>query len=158
MANKIVVRSGLDRLRYTLVFEIVLLSMLSVGLAVFLERELTETGGLALILSTKAMILNFVFNYFYDQIDVKAGRIPTERSVAGRILHAVSFEAVLIITSLPIVMWWLNFSFWQAFLMDMVLIGLVLIYTFVFTLIYDRVFPVSQAVVEDTEYDLGLKA
>ena len=80
----------------------------------------------------------------YDRVDVRRGRVPTERTATGRIIHAVGFETILVTTSLPIVMWWLGISWWQALLMDLGLMAVVVVYTFLFTVTYDRLFPVVQ--------------
>ena len=35
-----------------------------------------------------------------------------------RLLHAVIFEAGLLVATIPFIMWWLSMSFWQALSMD----------------------------------------
>lgn len=144
MSKSIVVRSNWDRLRFTCLFELLLVLMLAPVGAVIFERELLDIGGLSLIVSIKAMLLNLVYNRVFDSMDVRAGRIPTQRSVSGRIVHAVGFEGVLVLTSLPVVMWWLNLSMGQAFLMDVIISAFVVVYTFAFTWIYDLLYPVEQ--------------
>ena len=144
MQNKITIRSGRDRLRYTVLFEFFLLLMLAPIGAVIFDRHLFEIGLLSLVLSVKAMLLNLVYNWFFDLLDVRAGRVPTQRSVSGRVMHAVGFEIFLLLTSLPIVMWWLGLSLVQAFLMDVVVTCFVVVYTFVFTWSYDLRYPVEQ--------------
>ena len=147
MQNKITIRSGRDRLRYTVLFEFFLLLILAPIGAVIFDRHLFEIGLLSLVLSIKAMLLNLVYNWLFDLLDVRAGRVPTQRSVAGRVTHAVGFEVFLLLTSLPIVMWWLGLSLVQAFLMDVVVTCFVVVYTFVFTWSYDLRYPVEQCAV-----------
>ncbi len=144
MNAKVVIRGKWDRIRFTLMFEMLLIAMIAPVLAWTLERDSLDTGLLALVLSLKAMVLNFIYNYGFDLLDVRNGRVPTDRSLKGRIVHALGFELLLSITSLPIVMWWLSLSLWQALLLDMALMGVVVLYTMAFTLAYDKVFPVSQ--------------
>lgn len=144
MANEIVIRSKWDRLRYTIIFEILLLGTITPMLTYFLDREFVEMGILSLILSLKAMLINFIFNYVYDRVDVAFGRIPTERSILGRVVHALSFELTLTATSLPIIMWWLGFTIWQALLMDISVMVSVVLMTFIYTWSYDKIFPVQQ--------------
>ncbi|WP_261841621.1 PACE efflux transporter [Aliamphritea ceti] len=144
MAADIVIRSKWDRIRYTIIFEILLIGTITPALSYFLDKELLEMGALSLILSLKAMIINLIFNYAYDRVDVAFGRIPTERSIIGRIVHALSFELTLTATSLPIIMWWLGFSLWQALVMDIAVMASVVLMTFAYTWIYDRFFPVIQ--------------
>ena len=144
MQNKIAIRTGKDRLRYTCAFELCLLLILAPAGAIVFDRHLFDIGLLSILLSLKAMVLNLIYNWVFDLLDVRAGRIPTQRSIKGRILHAVGFEAALVSTSLPIVMWWLGLSFLQAFLMDVAITGFIVLYTFVFSWGYDLRYPVEQ--------------
>ncbi|WP_051206424.1 PACE efflux transporter [Oceanospirillum maris] len=145
MADKeIVIRSGLDRVRYVLGFEIFLLLFLAPAIAFVFDKDPLDTGALTLILAAKAMVINIIYNYFYDQFDVKRGVVPTERTGRQRVGHAVGLEIVLTITSLPIVVWWLDIAIWQALVMDSAVMAFIVFYTMGFTWIYDRVFPVHQ--------------
>ena len=144
MKGEIVIRGGWDRLRYTLTFEGLLIAILAPTLAFLFKRNVADTGALALVLSLKAMLSTYIYNYVYDRIDVHYGRVPTERRMTGRIVHAVGFETILVATSLPIVMWWLGMSWWQALLMDLALMTVVVAYTLLFTFVYDGLFPVAQ--------------
>lgn len=58
--KKIVVRSGWDRARYVVSFEILLLMCLAPTAAFLLERETLDVGALAVMLSVKAMIINVI--------------------------------------------------------------------------------------------------
>ncbi len=146
MAENIAIRSGKDRLRYTISFELLLLAILvPIGALVF-QRSHLEIGALSLFLAVKAMLLNLLYNWLFDQWDVRNGRIPTERSWWGRTLHAFGFEVTLTITSLPFIMWWLALNLWQALLTDLAVVSIVMFYTFAFTLCYDKLFPIAQPV------------
>lgn len=150
MKKTIAIRTGKDRLRYALVFELLLISILSpVGAYVF-ERQIFDVGLLAVVLSLKAVLFNLIYNWFFDLMDVRKGRIPTKRSVAGRIIHAIGFEIVLVTTSLPIVMWWLDFTVLQALVMDAAVTSFIVLYTFLFGLSYDRLSPVPQPLAPDS--------
>ena len=144
MSQKVATRSGKDRLRYTLSFEVTLMMVLIPTGAFFFDKDLTEIGILGLVLSLKAMLVNLVYNWAFDHIDARAGRVSSDRKTLGRILHASGFEITLLITSLPIYMWWLDLTLTQAFLTDLVVTSFVVLYTYFFTLGYDRVFPVLQ--------------
>ena len=144
MKSKIAVRTGRDRLRYTFLFELLLISILApVGALVF-QRQVLDVGLLTVVLSLKAMLVNLIYNWFFDQLDVRAGRIPTKRSFLGRVLHAIGFEFGLVLTSLPIVIWWLGLTLLQALIMDLAVTCIVVLYTILFSWGYDRLFPVPQ--------------
>ncbi|MGI9317907.1 MAG: PACE efflux transporter [bacterium] len=144
MKANIAIRTGRDRLRYTVLFELLLITILApVGALVF-QRQIMDIGMLAMVLSLKAMLFNLIYNWFFDLLDVRAGRIPTQRTFLPRALHALGFEAGLVVTSLPIVVWWLGLTFFQALLMDLAVTSFVVVYTFIFTWGYDRIFPIPQ--------------
>lgn len=142
--KKIVVRSGWDRARYVVSFEILLLMCLAPTAAFLLERDTLDVGALAVMLSVKAMIINVIYNYFYDRFDIRRGVVPTERTARQRLVHALGFEGTLTLTSLPLVMWWLDMSVLEALLMDAAMMAFIVVYTYVFTLAYDKLFPVIQ--------------
>lgn len=140
--NKIVIRNGWDRLRYAFVFEGILIIGLGLILSLLADRDFLDTGGLALVLSLIALFVNLVYNYAFDRLDVSCGRVPTERSTSWRIAHAIGFEFTLVLTSLPLIMWWLVWGFWQALAFDVAAMAGIVVYTYYFTLAYDRIFPV----------------
>lgn len=150
MKKAIAIRTGKDRLRYTIMFELVLLAILAPLGAVYLQMEIVEIGMLSVVLSLKAMLINYVYNWYFDQWDVRAGRIPTQRTFKGRILHAVGLEGVIVLTSLPLVIWWLGLTILQALIMDLAVTSIVVVYTIVFTWCYDRFVPVSRTLVPNS--------
>ena len=144
MEKVINIRTGKERLKFSCLFELTLIAILAPMGALVLEKQILDVGVLALVLSLKAMLFNLLYNWIFDLVDVRAGRIPTQRNVPRRILHAVGFEVGLMITSLPIVVWWLGLSILQALIMDLVVTSFVVVYTFAFTWSYDRLYPVAQ--------------
>ena len=150
MATDIVIRTGLDRLRYALWFEGILVVFFTTTMMLLFDQGLISMGGLSVVLSLVALATNFVYNYVFDTIDVRNGRVPTERSRVGRILHAVGFEFTLVIVSVPIIVWWMTWGWWQAIAFDAIAMAAIVVYTYFFTLAYDRIFPVVQICSERT--------
>jgi uncharacterized membrane protein len=144
MNQPIITRTPLDRLRHTLMFELLLLTLLAPMMSLLLDRDILDVGMLSLVISIKAMLINPFFNYLFDRYDVKHGRIPTERKLSGRLIHSAGLEITLIATSLPLIIWWLDVTFMQALMVDLISIFLVMAYTLTFNWVYDRVFPVIQ--------------
>ena len=144
MATDIVIRTGLDRLRYAVIFEGLLVAIFSVAMFLMFERGLLDMGAFSVTLSLIALVINFAYNSIYDRIDVRYGRVPTERSRIGRIMHAVGFEFTLVVVNLPVIMWWMQWSFWRALGFDIIAMAAVVVYTYYFTLAYDRIFPIEQ--------------
>jgi len=143
MSDNVVMRSGKDRIRYTVIFELLLLAMVVPAGAAFFDKPIAEIGVLGIILASKAMVLNLVYNWIFDRIDARSGRISSQRSHIGRMLHAIGFEISLTLTSLPILIWWLDISLMTAFATDIVVTTMVVAYTYVFTLVYDKIFPLE---------------
>lgn len=144
MATDIVIRTGLDRLRYALLFEGILVVALSVAMALLFDRSLFETGALSITLSLIALAINFIYNYAFDKFDVRQGRVPTERRVGWRIVHAIGFETTLVLVNLPVFIVWMGWSVWQALLFDVTAMAAIVVYTYFFTLAYDYMFPIAQ--------------
>ncbi len=144
MATDIVIRTGLDRLRYALLFEGLLIVLFALAIAGLFDRAIADMGIFSVALSLIALAVNFAYNYAFDRFDVSRGRVPTERSSGWRIAHAAGFEFSLIVVNLPVIMWWMNWHWWQAIALDIVVALFAVVYTYFFTLAYDRVFPVEQ--------------
>ncbi len=144
MADKAILRTGRDRLRYTITFEVTVMATLIPAGAAFFDKSLADIGLLGVVLAFKAMAISFVYNWIFDLIDGRYGRISSERSHIGRILHAVGFEASLTLTSLPIYVLWLKIGVMEALTADIVVTTFVVAYTYVFTLAYDKLFPLAR--------------
>jgi len=143
MSHDIPLRSGRDRLRYTVSFELTLMALLVPAGVVFFEKGLGEIGLLGLVLSGKAMLVSLAWNWVFDHWDARRGRISSQRSRLGRLAHALGFEGCLMLSSLPIYMVWLGLELWQALATDATITSFVVAYTYVFTMAYDRTFPVA---------------
>ena len=146
MERKVVVRNGMDRLRYVILFELLLVAGLVPLGAVVFQQPMHNIGFLAAILSLKAMLVSLLYNWAFDEFDARAGRVSSQRSLIGRVLHAVGLEVWLVLTSMPIVIWWLGITLPQAILMDLTVSTIVMVYTFVYSWCYDRLFPLPRAV------------
>ncbi|NND71442.1 MAG: PACE efflux transporter [Rhodothermales bacterium] len=142
MSQTVALRTGKDRLRYSISFELSLMALLIPAGAAFFEKSLTDIGVLGLVLSLKALLVSLIYNRVFDQLDARRGRVSSDRTAFGRVLHAVGFELTLLTTSLPIFTWWLGLSILEAVATDLVVTSFVVVYTYLFTLGFDRVFPV----------------
>ncbi|OOF57559.1 hypothetical protein BKL49_08730 [Rodentibacter myodis] len=82
------------------------------------------------------MLCNFTFNWLFDKIFTGKRE---ERSLLFRLFHTLSFEATLLILTIPMVAYALELNLWQAFLADIGLTFIIMVYTFFFNWIYDRI-------------------
>lgn len=134
-------RSTADRIRHTVLFEILALAISAPLASWILDKGILHVGAISVVLSLIAMLLNYVFNLHFDKMLILFGRPVHVRPLWIRIVHAVLFEACLIILTLPLVAWWLDMSLWEAFLVDIGFTLFFLFYAFVFNWGYDIVFP-----------------
>lgn len=137
-------RSFPDRLRHTLIFEAIALFLVAVPGGWLLDRPVEIMGALSLMFSVLAMSWNLAFNWMFDLWDRKH-RGMARRGVGIRIVHAVLFEAGLVIAGLFLIAWWLDMTYRDAFLLNVSLSAFFLVYAFCYNWAYDMVFPVPRA-------------
>lgn len=124
-----------ERIFHMVLFEALLLVLTTVIVVFFTDHQATSVAGVAIALSLIAMAWNFVYNLLFDKIFTEE---KTNRSFTLRAMHAVFFESGLLVFSLPLIAWTLKISLWEAFIIDIGLTILVVIYTFIFNWVYDH--------------------
>lgn len=131
-------RPRLRRVIYATTFEVggVLLStLLLLGMA---ETTAGKSLVFSVLASTIAMLWNLAFNAAFEAWE---RRQPIRgRSLARRCAHALLFEAGLVLFLLPLTMWWFAVPLIEALAYEAALIVAFLIYTWVFTWAFDRLF------------------
>jgi uncharacterized membrane protein len=137
-------RTTLDRIRQAVSFELIgLVIVIPLGSWLF-GFETDEIGVLAVIAATVATGWNYVFNLGFDRLLVRA-RGHARKTMPLRVLHALAFEAGLLMILMPIIAWWLGITLLEAFLMDIFFAAFYIVYAFVFTWAYDTIFPIPAA-------------
>ena len=135
-----------DRMRHTLLFEVGLVMLLTPIASLVLEKDILRIGGMTVILSVTAMLVNYFFNLAFDHVLLRLGHSLLKRSVITRIVHAILFEASLLVIALPLIAFTLEVSVWQAFLADIGFSVFALVYAFGFNWIYDHYCPLRYQV------------
>lgn len=133
-------RTGADRLRHTLGFEVLGL-MISIPLFSLLTgQRVDHLGPLAIGLSLLATGWNYLYNLLVDHWMLRQlGRL--EKRLIERVLHALIFELGLLLVVLPLTALWLGISLWQALWLDIGFSLFFVLYAFGYNLAYDRLFP-----------------
>ena len=139
-------RSGMDRIRHALLFELILLAFTLVILTGLLHKPATQMGAFSILMSALAMIWNYIYNWMFDHGLVRFNQPLYPRSFRLRAFHAVCFELGLMTVSLPTTMVWMDFTLIQAFVLDFSFVLGSLLYAVIFNYAYDTVFPIPQAV------------
>jgi uncharacterized membrane protein len=94
--------------------------------------------GLAALLSTIALIWNYVFNGLFEAWEAR--QASRERTLSRRILHGLGFEGGLVFLLVPVMAWGLDISMWAAFLADLGLLVFFFVYAIAFTWAFDTLF------------------
>lgn len=134
-------RTFKDRIRHTLLFEVIALSIVVVSASWVLGRPMEVIGVMSLMFSALAMGWNLLYNWLFDLWDRKY-RASARRGFAIRAAHASLFELGMVIAGIFLVSWWLNISYWHAFIIDIGFSAFFLFYAYGFNWVYDCVFPV----------------
>ncbi len=107
---------------------------------ILLMAETTAGSSLvfSILASTIAMLWNLAFNAMFEAWEA---RQPVRgRNLKRRTAHALLFEAGLVLALLPLTAWWFSVSLLQALAYEAALIVAFLVYTWVFTWAFDRLF------------------
>jgi uncharacterized membrane protein len=132
---------------YVTLFESIAILVCSAGYALGSGRGVEGLGhasALSVVTSAIAILWNLTFNHAFEWWESRQRR--RGRSLARRVTHAALFEAGLTLALVPLIMGWLSVDFWLALAMDFGLSAFFLVYAFVFTWAFDRVFGLPRAV------------
>lgn len=134
-------RTRRDRIRHAISFEIIgLMIVTPMGAWVF-DTPIEALGVVALGSATLATLWNYAFNVIFDRAMMR-WRGSVRKTVALRVVHAALFEIGLLLVLMPFIAWYLQLSWYDAFVMDVSFALFYFVYAFVFNWVYDVVFPV----------------
>jgi uncharacterized membrane protein len=85
-------------------------------------------------ISIIAMVWTFFYNLLFDKV-FTGNKLA--RPLWLRALHILGFEGGLLLFTLPLVMWVMRLTLLQAFLLDISITLMILVYGFVFYWVYD---------------------
>ena len=130
-----------DRIRHAVSFELIALAIITpLGAAVF-DTPVKEMGVVTLVSATIATLWNYLYNLMFDHA-MQRLRGSVIKTPAIRVLHAVLFEAGLLLVLIPFIALYLGVTLWTAFVMDVAFAGFYLVYAFAFNWAYDVIFPI----------------
>ena len=136
-------RSAFDRLRHAISFEVIALILVIPAGAILFNVPLHDFGVVGIVSATLATLWNLGYNVLFD-LALQRLTGTTLKSRIVRVLHALVFEAGLLMVLLPFIAWYLAISLWDAFVLDIALAAFYLVYSYVFNLIYDTLFPLPE--------------
>lgn len=124
-----------ERVLHALLFELlaILISILAVTLTTPHQTEAVTV--VIILISSIAVVWNFIFNWIFDRFFTVARE---QRSWRLRTFHTLAFEGGLLLFTLPVVAYILQIDWWRAFMLDIGLTLLIVVYTFCFNWAYDH--------------------
>ena len=126
------------RILYVTVFEIIAITSSTFVLMKLSGSDVSESLPVAAMVSLAAVIWNFLYNTAFEAWERR--KQVTKRTLLIRSAHALGFEGGLVLICLPLYMIWYDVGLIKAFMMEAALLLFFLIYTFIFTLGFDKIF------------------
>lgn len=132
------------RLTYVVIFELFAIVLGTLLLGILSDDDSSSNLPVAAASSTAAVIWNFIYNTAFEAWERRSNR--SERTIVLRIFHTLGFEGGLVLILIPLFMWWYSVGPLTAMAMEAALLVFFLVYTFLFTLVFDQfVKPVNAA-------------
>lgn len=129
---------ALRKILYAVSFETLGVAVASIGLLLMSEASAEQSITLSILAASLALGWSFVFNSLFERWEARQMR--RGRSLGRRSAHAILFEGGLVVILVPVTAWWLKVGLWQAMAYEAGLIGLFILYTYLFTWAFDSLF------------------
>lgn len=126
------------RIVYVTIFELIGILFATRILMAISAGDLAESLPVAVMVSTAAVVWNFIYNTGFEAWEFRNKIV--DRTFKIRSIHALGFEAGLFMVCLPLYMLWYGVGVWTALTMEVAILFFFLVYTFVFTLLFDQIF------------------
>ncbi|MYM73273.1 PACE efflux transporter [Duganella sp. FT134W] len=123
---------------YAPLFELIAIGLTSSLLMFGAGHDASHAGMAAVASSSVAFVWNFVFNSAFEAWEAR--QHTRGRNWKRRVVHAIGFEGGLVVMLVPLFAWWLRISLWYALVLDIGLLLLFMVYTYIFSLTFDRIF------------------
>ena len=123
---------------YAVSFETLGTLVATIALMLMSEASAGSSLVLSILTATIALSWSFVFNTGFEAWEA---RQPVRgRSLRRRTVHALMFEGGLVLICIPVMAWWIGVGYLEALVYEAGLIALFILYTYVFTWSFDRIF------------------
>lgn len=128
------------RILYVTLFEALAILLATLLLSLLSGGDAAGNLPVAIVASTVAVVWNFVYNTGFEAWERRRATATggdMTRSIGVRVLHTLGFEGGLVLLLIPLFMWWYSVGVLTALAMEAALLMFFLVYTFVFTWIFD---------------------
>lgn len=133
----------LEKIFNVILFEVVALSILVPSMSYLTNKPLQTLFFAALSFSCIVVTWNYIFNNLFDSL-CKTPRV--ERGLKIRTVHTLLFEAGLIVIAIPALAWFLQITFFEAFIIELGFLVFFLFFNPTFHFIYDKTQPYKRIV------------
>ena len=131
------------RVVQALLYEVFAIAFVGPALGLLFDKPFASTMALAVVLSAIALCWNYVFNAGFEWWEARQS--VKGRSLARRVVHGAGFEGGLTLILVPVMAWWLDTTFLNAFLANVGLLLYFFVYAIAFTWAFDKVFGLPQS-------------
>jgi len=107
------------------------------------DASASSSIGLAVVMSTIALTWNYVFNAIFERWETR--QEIKGRSIWRRLAHGIGFEGGLVTMLVPLMAYWLNISFLNAFYAEIGILLVFFVYAVSFTWAFDKVFGLPES-------------
>jgi len=119
-------------------YELFAIILVGPVLSILFGQSMGSSLGLAAVLSTIALVWNYVFNMMFESWERR--QESKDRTLGRRLLHGTGFEGGLVVLLVPVMAWWLKTNLLTAFITNLGLLAFFFIYAILFTWAFDRIF------------------
>lgn len=134
---------GIKRnLLYVALYEGLAILISSLSLRLLVAHSLAQSTAIALTTSLIAISWNLLYNRLFESWEA---RCVGGRPLWVRALHSAGFELGLLLLLLPLFAWSFQVSLAQSLVLQLGMVVFFLVYNFVFTLGFDRVFGLPES-------------
>lgn len=131
------------RVLQAVLYEVFAIAFVGPVLGLLFDKPFATTMALAVVLSAMALCWNYVFNAGFEWWESRQS--VKGRSLARRMVHGAGFEGGLTLLLVPVMAWWLDTTFLNAFLANAGLLLYFFAYAIAFTWAFDKVFGLPQS-------------
>jgi uncharacterized membrane protein len=124
-------------------YEVFAIALVGPLLSLVFGLSISSSIGLAVVLSTIALLWNFVFNTLFEAWERR--QVSKERTPVRRLLHGAGFEGGLVVLLLPVMAWWLDTSLLTALVTNLGLLAFFFFYAIGFTWAFDKLFGLPES-------------
>lgn len=131
------------RILQAVLYEVFAIAFVGPVLSLAFDKPAASTIGLAFVLSSIALVWNYVFNSIFERWESRQS--VKGRSFARRLAHGTGFEGGLVFLLVPVMSFWLDISLLDAFFANLGLLAFFFFYAIGFTWAFDRVFGLPES-------------